>query len=1009
MRVRRFLARLPFFRSLGWRRGKLVRNYFFIFVTLIAGGMLADVLTDIYFRSHETREQIGLIQGEAANAALSKIAQYILTIEGQMKAATLSQQIAEGGFDPAHKFELMKLLYVAPAITEAAAIDRDGVPRVHVSRFRTILPNEETDYSKSPGFLQAGQGATFFGPVYFVRDSEPYLTMAVPIEQFPGSVVGVLQAEVNLSYIWEIVREIEVGKAGYAYIVARSGDIIAHPNISLVLQRHKADHLEQVKTALRPAPGVQRPESVVADGLSGEKVLSSYSYLPSLDWAVIVERPLAEAYEPLYASLRRTYTLLVVGLGIALAATFYVARRVVRPLEALRRGVEKIGKGDLNYHLEIKTGDDIEVLAEQFNKMVGEIKNSYQLLEDKVQQRTRELAALFDVAATATQSLDLNPILQEVAEKITDIFELDSTRIYLLDRQQKELRVRAAAGYNPEGFIQRTLGLGQGIVGKAAEIGEPMMFEDVQTDPRYSELSQSKASKGIGYRFFAAIPIKAKGIALGAIACNGRLARRLTEQEIRLMSSMADQISPAIDNIHLFEELREKTAALEETNRELLESLEQQTEIAKVLQVMASSPTELQSVLGTIHLNALRLCDGDSGATFVFDGEQFRLAVPTDNLSPEALAYLRDLPIRPGPETPLRRTGLELRSVHTADIFADPRFSPPEIYRREGICAVVAAPMLKQHKLVGAIVLTRREARPFTEKQINLLTTFANQAAIAVDNVGLFQALKDRTQELARYNEEIRTANERLKELDRLKSSFVSNVSHELRTPLTAIESLADNLLDGVTGPLTAKQSNYMTGIKESTERLERLINDLLDLSVIEAGKSGLRPTSFSVASLLREVTDTMKPVAEEKQISLEVASTNGYSLAWADRDKVTQVLTNLIGNAVKFTPNLGKVTMTVSRAQDAWLQISIADTGPGIPPEEANKIFDEFYQMSRPGREKSKGVGLGLAISKKLVEMHGGKIAVESVVGGGSKFFFTLPVQRPHDADTMASQEASR
>jgi signal transduction histidine kinase len=150
------------------------------------------------------------------------------------------------------------------------------------------------------------------------------------------------------------------------------------------------------------------------------------------------------------------------------------------------------------------------------------------------------------------------------------------------------------------------------------------------------------------------------------------------------------------------------------------------------------------------------------------------------------------------------------------------------------------------------------------------------------------------------------------------------------------------------------------------------LINDLLDLSVIEAGKA-VKPTSFD-DELLREVTETLKPMAEEKQISLEFGSTNGHSLAWADRDKVTQVLTNLIGNAVKFTPNLGKVSMVVNSRKDAWLQVSITDTGPGIPPEEAGKIFDEFYQMSQPGRDKSKGVGLGLAISKKLVEMHGGK-----------------------------------
>jgi signal transduction histidine kinase/HAMP domain-containing protein len=1006
MRVARLLRKFSIFAASGRRRGRLVRNYFLIFVTLIGGGMVLSGLTEIYFRSYETREQIGLLQGEAANGALAKIAQYILTIEGQMKSTSLSREITDRGFAPANKFELMKLLYVAPAISEAAAIDSEGLPRLHVSRFRAILPDEETDYSKSSAFLQARQGATFFGPVYFVRGSEPYLTMAVPIEEFPGSVVGVLQAEVNLSYIWEIVRDIQVGKAGYAYIVARSGDVIAHPNISTVLRRRQAGHLEQVKSALRPAPGMQKPETIVAQGLNGNEVLSSYAYLPDLDWAVIVERPLAEAYEPLYASLRRTYTLVTIGLGIALLATVYVARRVVRPLEALRRGVERIGKGDLNHHLEIETGDDIEVLAEQFNKMVGEIKNSYQSLEEKVQQRTRELAALFDVAATATQSLDLDPILQEVAEKIMDIFELDATRIYLWHRRQEEFRLRAATGYNPDGIIQTVFAQRQGIVGKAAESGEPLIFQDVQNDPRYAELSYGNASKELGYRFFAAVPVKVKGKSLGVIVCNGKLARQLTEQELRLMCSMADQIGPAIDNINLFEELREKTAALEKTNQELVESLEQQTEIATVLQVMASSPTELDAVLAAIHHKALRLCEADSGVTFVFDGQQFRLCVPTGNLSPEALTYLRDSPIRPGPETPLRRAGLELRAVHTADIFTDPRFSPPEIYRREGVCAVVAAPMLKEQRLLGAIVLTRREARPFTEGQINLLTIFANQAAIALDNVHLFQELKDRTRELARYNEEIKMANERLQELDGLKSTFVSNVSHELRTPLTAIESLADNLLDGVTGPLTTKQSSYMTGIKESTERLERLINDLLDLSVIEAGKAALKPTSFSLIQLLREVTDTLKPIAEEKQIAVEIASTNGRSLAWADRDKVTQVLTNLIGNAVKFTPRRGSVSMAVHSLPDAWLQVCVDDTGPGIPPEEANRIFDEFYQMSQPGRDKSKGVGLGLAISKKLVEMHGGKIEVESIVGRGSSFSFTIPAQHPHAAEATVSLE---
>ena len=207
-----------------------------------------------------------------------------------------------------------------------------------------------------------------------------------------------------------------------------------------------------------------------------------------------------------------------------------------------------------------------------------------------MQQRTRELSALFDVAATATQSLDLNPILQEVAEKITDVFGLDSTRIYLLDHQHESCASGPLADTTRKVLSKGVFGQRQGIVGKAVETGEPIIFEDVQNDPRYAELSHSKGSRGIGYRFFAAVPIKAKGKSLGAIACNGQLVRQLTEQELRLMTSMADQIGPAIDNINLFEELKEKTTALEESNQELVESLEQQTEIAKVLQSWRAHP-----------------------------------------------------------------------------------------------------------------------------------------------------------------------------------------------------------------------------------------------------------------------------------------------------------------------------------------------------------------------------------------------------------------------------------
>jgi PAS domain S-box-containing protein len=236
----------------------------------------------------------------------------------------------------------------------------------------------------------------------------------------------------------------------------------------------------------------------------------------------------------------------------------------------------------------------------------------------------------------------------------------------------------------------------------------------------------------------------------------------------------------------------------------------------------------------------------------------------------------------------------------------------------------------------------------------------------------------------------------RLKELDRMKSDFVSNVSHELRTPLTAIKGSVDNMLDGITGPLNEKQSRYLNRIKSNADRLGRLITDLLDLSKIEAGKIDLRPAYVVVNLLAKEVVEILRSVAAEKLINLAVVSPEDNMQAWGDKDKVVQILVNLVGNALKFTPLHGEITIAIEKLDAEWVKLSVADTGPGIPTEEAAKIFDKFYQVEQSNKQKTRGTGLGLAISKALVDMHGGKIWVESGVDRGSVFSFTLPARRP-------------
>ena len=982
------LLRRPFLQRLRRpSRGRLVRQYFFIFGTLIGGGLITSGLLEIYFRYYESQEQIAREQGEVASGAVLKIAQFILEIEGQMKAATVSRDIANKGLSPEYRFELKKLLSIAPAVSEVAALDADGLPRVHVSRFRAILPEGEQDYSKSAGFLQARQGATFFGPVQFVRGSEPYITIAVPIEGFPGDLMGVLQAEVNLRYIWDVVRDITVGKAGYAYVVTRSGDIIAHPDISLVLQRRSAAQLPQFKAAFQPTPVVPKPRTLVTQDLDGDKVLSSYAFLPSLDWAVIVERPLEEAYEPVYASLFRTSSLLLIGFGIALMASILVGRRVVIPLRMLRQGVEHIGSGDLNFRLAIKTGDEIEILAEEFNKMTVALREAYTGLEQKVEERTHELRETLEqqtamgevLQVMASSPTDLTAVLDTILKTALRLCQAHDGAVHTFDGQAFHLATVTSTGSSELLAYLQTAAIRPGPETPLRLMGmerRPVHSADILSDPRFSlpEIYRREL-----FRSALAVPMLKENELIGAITAHRREARPFTEQEINLLSTFANQAVIAIENVHLFQELQARTS-------DLAQSVEELKALGEVSQAV-SSTLDLQTVLTTIVSHAVRLSGTDTGAICEFDEQsQEYLLQSTYGVSDELVQAIEEVRVPLG-ETVLGRAIARREPAQVADVLEDPSYPLRDIVHRMGVRAVLALPLMREGTVVGALVVGRKMPGQFPREIVDLLQTFAAQSVLAIQNARLFRDIEEK-----RY--QLEGANERLKELDKMKSDFVSNVSHELRTPLTGIKGSVDIMLRGAVGQLSERQTRYLSRIKSNTDRLARLIKDLLDLSRIEARRIDFRPSHVPLVPLVKEVLESLRPVAEEKKINLEVASPDYDITAWADRDKITQVLINLIDNAVKFTLPQGKVTVTVDRDGAEGIEISVLDTGPGIPPEERNKIFDEFYQITQPGKGKTKGTGLGLAISKKLVEMHGGRIGIKSEIGKGSTFYFNLPAQ---------------
>ncbi len=366
-------------------RGPLFRKYVVYFVVLVSVALLASGLIGLYFSYQENRAGLVALQHEKALAAAAKIEQYINEIEHQIGWTTLPQTVPSA---PAQRrFDYLKLLRQVPAITEASLLDRSGREQLRVSRLGLDVTGSGVDYSRDPRFTEVKGGKTYFSPVYFRKETEPYMTIAVPASRDEASVTT---ADVNLKFVWDVVSRIKIGEAGYAYVVDARGQLISHPDISLVLQKTDLAWLPQVRAAHARAAG-RGDEPFGAQDPHGRPVLAASAAIPTLGWTVFVEQPLAEALAPIYALIQRTGVLLLFGLLLSVAAGVVLARRMVTPIRALQSGAAQIGAGALDHRLDIRTGDELEALGEQFNRMAAQLQESYADLERKIADRTREL------------------------------------------------------------------------------------------------------------------------------------------------------------------------------------------------------------------------------------------------------------------------------------------------------------------------------------------------------------------------------------------------------------------------------------------------------------------------------------------------------------------------------------------------------------------------------------------------------------------------------------------
>ncbi len=770
----------------------------------------------------------------------------------------------------------------------------------------------------------------------------------------------------------------------------------------------------------------------------------------------------------------------------------------------------------------------------------------FQELTEALEQQTATSEILGVIASSPT---DIQQVLDTVAENAARLCGANDALIRRIDGDV--LPLVAQYGHIPglsevdEMPLQRGSVLARSVIDR-----QTIHIHDLAAASEDEFPVGVALARRFGYRTVLATPLLREEVPLGAIIIRRLEVRPFSDKQVALLQTFADQAVIAIENVRLFQELQVR-------NRDLTETLEQQTATGEVLRVIASSPTELQPVLDTLIANAVKLSGATKGHVREVDGEFYRVVAHYGE-SPERISFLRTNPLPASADTPIGRALVERRPVHILDVQLLPE-PLASLARQTGARTVLATPLLREGTPIGGIIIWRDFVEPFTERQIELVKTFADQAVIAIENVRLFQELEARTRELSRsvgelkalgevgqavsstldletvltriashavqlsgthggviyeYEEttqefhlrashrmedevveaikatpvrlgegatgraaitrtpvqipdileereytgtrarpilvrlgyrsllavpllreqqimgaltvwrrapgnfapevvnllqtfaaqsalaiqnarlfrEIEDKSRQIEAANRHKSEFLANMSHELRTPLNAIIGFSEVLGERMFGELNEKQAEYTDDILTSGRHLLSLINEILDLSKVEAGRMELELATFDLPLAIDNARTFVRERAVKHGINLDVTIDERLGDFVGDERKIKQILLNLLSNAVKFTPEGGRIGINARQA-DGSVEISVSDTGIGISPEDQAKIFEEFRQVGGDYAHKREGTGLGLTLAKKFVELHGGRIWVESEVGKGSRFIFTLPI----------------
>lgn len=591
-------------------------------------------------------------------------------------------------------------------------------------------------------------------------------------------------------------------------------------------------------------------------------------------------------------------------------------------------------------------------------------------LHDRLETRAHQLKTLNEIGKLLASSLDLDEVLALVVQNAAELLDAEAGSLLLVDEDSGDLVFRISNGPAGDQLVGLRVPAGKGIAGEAFAENHAVIVNDVATDERWYGSFDEKAE--FQTQSLLAVPLNARGRTIGVLeVINHRAGYPFTAEDVDLLQSFGAQAAIAIENARLFTT----------TDQALQARVEELTTLQQIDRQLNAS-LDFDEVMSLTLDWAIRVTGAERGLLAIVreeeDGARGLQFLASHGYDEETVARYTEEEL-----WPLTRGALG-KSVQVGEptLMLETPDNEEFITVAAGMCSQLSVPVRRENRVIGVIALESPDVRCFSEDELELVTRLADHAAVAIDNARLFQ--------------QVQQANE-------AKTDFIDFVSHELKQPMTSMKGYTDLLRKGLGGPLNDQQMQFLQVIRTNVQRMDRLVSDLLQMSRIEAGRIQLEKSFVDPALVVEEVTQSFRQAIEEQQQHLAVKVSKRLPTVWADRGRLIQVLSNLISNAHKYTPEGGHITVSVdsfSREGQTYVRWRVADDGIGMSSEQLEQLFTKFFRADNPEVQNVKGTGLGLVITRSLVEMHDGEVSVESEVGKGSTFSFIIPVEEPARPD---------